>query len=80
MAAGKLSPLSEKYSKAILKCVLPPLAPNEMLSEYNMGPKAVKRLVKFGMDSVNKIAWISEMEKYLDNKKECRTELYNTSN
>ncbi len=66
LEAGKPSQMSAKDSKAILKFVLPLLAPSEKMSEYNMGPKAMERLVKFGMDSGNKVTWISEMEKYTD--------------
>ncbi len=41
-----------------------------MLSEYNMGPKAMGRQDKFGMDSDNKITWISEMEENMDDEQE----------
>ncbi len=69
LTAGKPSKLPAKDSKAILKFVLPLLAPNEKLAEYNTGPKAIQRLVKFGIASDNKLTWISEMEKHLDSGK-----------
>ncbi len=68
LADGISSKLSAKDSRVMLKFVPPLLAPNETFLEYNMEPKAMGRLDKFEMDSDNKMTWISEMEKHLDNE------------
>lgn len=56
----KPSNLSAKYSKVILKFVIPILASNEKFLE------ATGRLDKFGRDTGNKIIWIFEVEKHFD--------------
>ncbi len=59
VSAGKPEILSAKDSKAILKFVLPLLAPKEKFLECNTGPKTMERLLRFGMDLYNKFTWIS---------------------
>jgi len=68
VAIGKsIDDISARDSKSILKFLLPKLAPNKKISDYNTGPKAVTRLNKFAIDSDNKITWEAEMKKYTPN-------------
>ncbi len=67
--AGK-SAVSSKDTKAILKFILPLLAPNEKMSSYNTGPKAMSRLEQFAIDLGNKIRWESKMKRFMKEDEE----------
>ncbi len=68
-ANGK-STLPYKDTKAILKFILPQLAPDENMSSYITGSKAMWRLEQYATDSGNEITWESEMENFLKDDKE----------
>ncbi len=76
VAAGKPDSLFARDSKAVLKYILPLLAPEEKIYEYNTGQKAMAQLSKFATESDITITWMTEMEKHVQMEEEFKRGLH----